>query len=215
MKNKSAYYILKIYNINNSKSQKMAESTIKTIYFITGNKNKAREVANKLKLCKNIKIEIIKLDLQEIQGDCKSICKAKCLEATKYVDGPILVEDTSLCFNALGGLPGPYIKWFLEKLKPIGLFKMLSSFGDKTGYAMCTLAYYEKNNDKILFFEGKCVGKIIEPRKESDFGWDSIFLPENSVKTFSEIEPEIKNEISHRAKALEKFLEYFEKGENN
>ncbi|KAK2109692.1 hypothetical protein P7K49_009438 [Saguinus oedipus] len=37
------------------------------------------------------------------------------------VQGPVLVEDTCLCFNALGGLPGPYIKWFLEKLKPEGI----------------------------------------------------------------------------------------------
>ena len=38
----------------------------------------------------------------------------------------VLTEDTALCFNALGGLPGVYIKWFLDKLKPIGLNQMLA-----------------------------------------------------------------------------------------
>ncbi len=39
-----------------------------------------------------------------------------------------MVEDTSLCFNALGGLPGVYVKWFLDKLKPEGLHKLLAGF---------------------------------------------------------------------------------------
>jgi inosine triphosphate pyrophosphatase len=40
--------------------------------------------------------------------------------AVQHIKGPCLVEDTSLCFNALGGLPGPYIKWFLSKIGPEG-----------------------------------------------------------------------------------------------
>jgi len=52
-----------------------------------------------------------------------------------------MVEDTSLCFNAYGGLPGPYIKWFLGKLGHEGLPKMLAGFEDKSGYAQCIFAY--------------------------------------------------------------------------
>ena len=57
------------------------------------------------------------------------------------VGGAVMVEDTSLCFNAMGGLPGPYIKWFLQKLGHEGLNKMLAGFEDKTGYAQCIFAY--------------------------------------------------------------------------
>lgn len=52
-----------------------------------------------------------------------------------------MVEDTCLCFNALDGLPGPYIKWFLEGLGHEGLNKMLSGFEDKTAYAQCVFAF--------------------------------------------------------------------------
>lgn len=53
----------------------------------------------------------------------------------------VFVEDTCLCFNAYKGLPGPYVKWFLEKLGHDGLNRMLHGFDDKTGYALCTFAY--------------------------------------------------------------------------
>lgn len=52
-----------------------------------------------------------------------------------------MVEDTSLCFNAYGGLPGPYIKWFLQKLGHEGLNAMLAGFEDKSAYAQCIFAY--------------------------------------------------------------------------
>ena len=64
-----------------------------------------------------------KLDLPEYQGEPADISMAKCREAARHVKGPVMVEDTSLCFNALGGMPGPYIKWFLDKIKPEGMEK--------------------------------------------------------------------------------------------
>lgn len=48
------------------------------------------------------------------QGEPEDVAREKCLLAVQKVDGPTIVEDTCLCFNALGGLPGVYIKWFLE-----------------------------------------------------------------------------------------------------
>ena len=49
-----------------------------------------------------------------VQGEPEDVAREKCLLAVQKVDGPTIVEDTCLCFNALGGLPGVYIKWFLE-----------------------------------------------------------------------------------------------------
>ena len=51
-----------------------------------------------------------KIDLPELQGEPDEVSKAKCALAAEQVKGPVMVEDTSLCFNALGGLPGVYIK---------------------------------------------------------------------------------------------------------
>jgi inosine triphosphate pyrophosphatase len=65
------------------------------------------------------------------QGNPEDIAKEKAAIAAKTIGGPVCVEDTSLCFNAMGGLPGAYIKWFLKELGPSGLPKMLTGFEDK------------------------------------------------------------------------------------
>jgi len=61
----------------------------------------------------------------------------------------VIVEDTCLCFNACKGLPGPYVKWFLEKVGPEGLYKMLVGFEDKTAYAVCTFAFCQ-GGDRVI-----------------------------------------------------------------
>ena len=54
------------------------------------------------------------MDLPEFQGTSEEIAIQKCKLAAQKVQGPVIVEDTSLCFNSLGGMPRPYVKWFLE-----------------------------------------------------------------------------------------------------
>ena len=66
-------------------------------------------------LC-SYQVEIQDFDLPEYQGTPEEIVKAKCELARQQVKGPVIVEDVSLCFNALGGMPGPYIKWFLKSV---------------------------------------------------------------------------------------------------
>ena len=61
----------------------------------------------------------------ELQGEPEEVSIEKCKRAAQQVGGPVMVEDTSLCFNALGGLPGVYIKWFLEKTGHVGLNNLL------------------------------------------------------------------------------------------
>ena len=78
-----------------------------TVNFVTGNANKLREV--KALLEPNIKVESNPLDLEEIQGSIEEVTKFKCRRAAELVNGPVLVEDTALCFYALKGLPGPYM----------------------------------------------------------------------------------------------------------
>merc|ERR1711879_534593 len=84
----------------------------KTITFVTGNANKLREVSQVLADNKTLKFVNVDIDLPEFQGTAEDVSKFKCIEATKHIKGPVIVEDTSLSFNALNGMPGPYIKWF-------------------------------------------------------------------------------------------------------
>ena len=88
------------------------------ITFVTGNPKKLEEVEAILGPYLSQKIISKNIDLPEYQGTPREICTEKCREAYRKMGGPVIVEDTSLCFNALGGMPGPYIKWFLSALGP-------------------------------------------------------------------------------------------------
>ncbi|KAK2540444.1 Itpa [Columba guinea] len=132
-----------------------------------------------------------------------------CLEGSQ-VRGPVIVEDTCLCFNALGGLPGPYIKWFLEKLKPEGLYKLLAGFEDKSAYALCTFAFSTGNPEEpVKLFKGQTHGLIVEPRGPRDFGWDPCFQPDGYNQTYAELPKAVKNSISHRYRALSELSAFF------
>jgi len=77
------------------------------VNFITGNANKLKEV--KLFLEPAIEVRSQAIDIEEVQGTIEEVTKSKCRKAAEMVNGPVLVEDTALCYNALGGLPGPYM----------------------------------------------------------------------------------------------------------
>lgn len=195
----------------------MTQQPKTAITFVTGNANKLREVSQILKGNPDadaaLNIVSKKIDLPELQGEPHEIATEKCKLAIKHVNGPTLVEDTSLCFNALHGLPGPYIKHFLDKLGHTGLNRMLSGFEDHSAYAVCTFAYCGGAGEEVFVFEGKTEGRIVEARQkdEAAFGWDPIFEPKGFDQTYAEMDRETKNRISHRRKGLEKVREHLEK----
>ncbi|KAJ0381713.1 hypothetical protein COL26b_000391 [Colletotrichum chrysophilum] len=82
-------------------------ATPPVVNFITGNANKLREV--KAILEPAIVVQSQAIDLDEVQGTVEEVTIAKCRKAADTVQGPVLVEDTCLCFKALNDLPGPYM----------------------------------------------------------------------------------------------------------
>ena len=89
--------------------------------------------------------------------------------AKNQVDGPVVVEDTSLCFNALGGLPGVYIKWFLEKTGHEGLNNILAAYPDKSAYAQCVFAFSPRRGAEPLTFVGRT--EVINRQVNIVRGW--------------------------------------------
>jgi len=173
------------------------------LYFITGNKSKFAEVSAILP-----NVEQLDIDLQEIQDiDAKEIINAKLLEALNYKRAELIVEDTSLYFDCLNGLPGPLIRWFLETVGNKGLFNVAKKLGNTKAEAK-TIIGYAKSPDKIYYFEGSIKGNIVSPKGTSGFGWDQIFQPEGYSKSFAELTEEEKNEISMRRIALNKLKEF-------
>eukprot|EP00940_MAST-03C_sp_MAST-3C-sp2_P001499 g1499.t1 len=192
----------------------------RVLTFVTGNKKKLEEVVSIISTLSNAsfpyELRSMKIDLPELQGEPEDIAKAKCRRAALEIDGAVLVEDTSLHFKSLKGLPGPYIKWFLEKLGHDGLNKMLSAYDDKGAYAQCTFGFLASPKDEtVRTFVGKTHGKIVPARGPKNFGWDPIFEPLEGTslgKTYAEMSKDSKNAISHRYRALKALCEFFEKG---
>eukprot|EP01134_Creolimax_fragrantissima_P005453 CFRG5453T1 len=178
------------------------------IVFVTGNAKKLEEVLSILgNSVQNLTSK--KIDLPELQGEPEEISREKCILAAEQIKGPVLIEDTCLCFNALNGLPGPYIKWFLEKTGHEGLNNLLLAYEDKSAYAICNFAFSDGPGHEPIVFSGKIRGSIVPAQGPTDFGWDAIFQPDGFDVTFAELDKSIKNTISHRFRALELVKEYF------
>lgn len=178
-------------------------STLPHLTFVTGNQGKLKEV--QAILGGFATLDNIKLDLPELQGtDPLEIAREKAIVAWQRTQKPCMIEDTSLCFAALNDLPGPLIKWHLDKLGNDGLVKLLAAHDDKSAYAMCVFTVVDgPGRDDVRFYIGRCPGKIVAPRGPGGFGWDPIFLPDGKDKTFAELSGDEKNEISHRRRALD------------
>ncbi|KAH1229096.1 Inosine triphosphate pyrophosphatase [Glycine max] len=156
------------------------------VTFVTGNAKKLEEV--RAILGNSIPFQSLKLDLPELQGEPEDISKEKARMAAVQVNGPVLVEDTCLCFNALKGLPG--------------LNNLLMAYDDKSAYALCVFSFAAGSNSEPITFSGKTPGKIVPPRGPNDFGWDPIFEPDGYDQTYAQMPKEEKNKISHRSKSL-------------
>ncbi|KAK7462798.1 nucleoside triphosphate pyrophosphohydrolase ham1 [Stygiomarasmius scandens] len=175
------------------------------IIFVTGNANKLKEVREILSEGNHpIDIDSKSLDIDEIQGTTQEVAKAKCRRATELINGPCITEDTALCFEALKGLPGPYIKYFLAEVGHEGLNNMLAGFPTRDAWALCTFAYSAGPGSEPILFEGRTDGTIVPARGPPNFGWDPVFEPKGTGLTYAEMSSEQKNKLSHRYKALEK-----------
>ncbi|EDQ84204.1 uncharacterized protein MONBRDRAFT_13033 [Monosiga brevicollis MX1] len=187
----------------------MAKTTA-AITFVTGNAKKLQEVQQILGQGFPFELTNRKIDLPELQGEPEDISREKCRLAAAEVKGPVMVEDTSLCFNALHGLPGPYIKWFLDKTGHVGLNNLLAAYPDKSAYAQCIFAFTTGPGAEIQTFVGRTEGKIVPARGPTDFGWDPVFQPDGFEETYAEMDKTIKNSISHRGRSLSALCAYFD-----
>jgi len=174
--------------------------------FITSNAGKLKEARE---ILKDYDVENIHIDLPELQGEPKDIIVEKARLAATHIQGPFFVEDVSVCLDALNGLPGPYIKDFLKKLGAKGVYDLVANYNNCSAKAICSIAYYK--DEEIKVFEGVIKGDIVSPRGKNHFGFDPIFQPEGSRKTFAEMTPGEKNSISHRRIALKKLNLYLHK----
>lgn len=130
------------------------------IYFVTGNSMKEREVNSILSdVDIPFRVSHVDIDLPELQGDVLQIARQKCIEAAEQVGSAVLVEDTSLCYTALGGMPGPYIKWFVDTIGNDGLYSLLAGHKDHSAYCQCILGFSTGPGAEPLLFVGRTAGE--------------------------------------------------------
>jgi non-canonical purine NTP pyrophosphatase (RdgB/HAM1 family) len=167
--------------------------------FITGNPAKAKYLAEYFRL----PIAHQKLDVPEIQSlDLREVVEAKAKSAYAILGTPVLVEDVSVTFMALKRLPGPLIKWFLETLGNDGLCKLLDGYDDRSAVAEVMYGYCDGGD--VHIFHGRVDGHIsTNPRGETKFGWDPVFIPNGHTETtWAEMSGDEKHATSMRKPAL-------------
>jgi len=187
-----------------------------TVYFITGNKYKFREVSEIFKK-KKIKYDLEQKDIKttEIQAQTlKDVALFKLNSVKCKIKGSFFIEDAGFFVDIpLEGFPGVYSSYVLKTIGNEGILKLINDFDRSVAHFSAIIAFYFKPIDKTLFFEGLVEGKVSKTiRGKGGFGFDPIFIPNIILdKTFAELSTEEKNKISHRGQALGKLLEFLEK----
>jgi inosine triphosphate pyrophosphatase len=173
------------------------------ITLVTGNQNKLRE----LKEIAPAELEFSSknIDLPEIQSlDIHMIAEDKVKRAYALLNTPVIVEDVSLGFDDLGGLPGPFYKFFREKLGDEVLLKLATLTKSNKVTVQCIAAYYDGKN--LLYGKGTINGQVVEPRGKNGFGFDPFIVPNGYKNTMAQMQPELKNKISHRGQAFRNLI---------
>ncbi len=194
------------------------------IVLATRNKNKVEEIREILKMYLGdeifSQIELLSsadFQIPEIEEDGETYeenALKKAREVYKFTKLPSLADDSGIEVEILGGRPGVFSaryagegatdeennKKLLKELENVPIEKRKAKF-------KCVIAYVDSVEERIFY--GETSGKVIfEPLGDGGFGYDPLFLPDGFDLTYAQLPGEVKNRISHRSKALQKFAEF-------
>jgi non-canonical purine NTP pyrophosphatase (RdgB/HAM1 family) len=170
------------------------------ITFITGNPVKAETLSRLL----GYPVSHRRIDLVEIQSlDLREVVASKAREAFRAVQAPVLIEDSTLVFEAMGQLPGTLIKWFEQELGLEGLCRLADGYSSRAATGQVLYGLFDGTT--LETFYGETRGQVADhPRGENGFGWDPIFIPEGYTRTRGEMTQQEQQESSMRKAALAK-----------
>ena len=183
----------------------------KVIYLVSTNVNKYLE-AREVVASYGLSLAFLRDDAPELQSeDVAEIAAEGARWAANKWDLPVLVEDTGLFIEALGGFPGPYASYVLKTVGLRGVLKLLEGAENRRAFFRTGLAFCDGRGSEPIVFTGEVHGTIAEaPRGSSGFGYDPVFVPdEGDGRTFAEMSRAEKNALSHRARAFEAFCKWF------
>lgn len=174
------------------------------IVFVTGNPNKARLFSELV----GRDIEHLSADADEIQSlEVSEVAAHKAKTAFAQLSRPVIVEDAGVQINALGRLPGPFIKWFVNEAGLETICRIADIDNERLAKAVDCFVYFDGKDLRI--FEGSLEGKIADhPRGEGGWDWDKVFIPYDNHLTMAEMD-EKEYERNHlRIKPMQE-LRYF------
>ena len=138
-----------------------------------------------------------------------SYIKAK--EANRVSKMMSLADDSGLCVEALNGAPGLYSARYADtpQSRIDKLLKELEPHQNRNAKFVCAMTLLDKNGAVLFQTTGECHGKIANRQSGTGgFGYDPVFLVENTSKTMAEMSEDEKNAVSHRGRALRKVIEF-------
>ncbi len=173
------------------------------LFFVSSNNHKYVEAKSILETF-GIKLGFLKSELEEIQSNSlDEIALRKAKDAFSKFKKPVIIEDDGLFINSLSGFPGPYSSYVFKTIGNDGILNLLKN--NRKAKFVSIITYCDKTN--FQSFTAKLDGMISKFQKGKGWGYDPIFIPKNSQKTFAEINE--KNKLSHRYKALKKFSNWY------
>ena len=173
------------------------------LFFASSNIHKYRE-AKKILETFGINIGFLKNSLEEIQSSSlKVIAARKAKDAFSKYKKPVIIEDDGLFIESLDGFPGPYSSYVFKTIGNIGILNLLKN--NRKAKFVSIITYCDE--EILKSFDGQLDGIISKQQKGKGWGYDPIFIPKNSTKTFAEMNE--KNNLSHRYKALKKFSSWY------
>lgn len=185
------------------------------LVFASNNKHKIQEIKQLLPST----IEVIDLedigcleDIPETANTIEGNAKLKADYVTKHYGLPCFADDSGLEVEILNGEPGVYSARYAGEPKndQNNIRKLLDQLADKTNrQAQFKTAIALNINNQQHLFIGIAKGEIATtPQGSNGFGYDPVFIPENSSETFAELNLDEKNKISHRAKAVAQLVDF-------
>ena len=176
------------------------------LVMVTSNAGKAREVASFFG--GGLEVTHIALEIPEHRSDdVGEIAKGKAQYAYDRLRTPLIVDDTGFSIDALNGFPGPYAAYILHTIGNRGILKLMEGVNNRDAQFTTAIAFADESGIRV--FTGTVHGTITTaPRGSNGFGYDPI-VEVDGGRTLAEMSLEEKGLISHRAKALTAFRNWF------
>ncbi|MBO5441496.1 MAG: RdgB/HAM1 family non-canonical purine NTP pyrophosphatase [Alphaproteobacteria bacterium] len=189
----------------------------KELIFASHNKGKIAEIRE---ILSPLGIKVLSgedLELPDVEETGKTFeenAYLKALAAAKEKNIPCIADDSGLCVDAIGGKPGVYTARYAPNRDfDKGMDKLLEELaatksGNRSAHFSCVIVLACPDG-RYKAFEGRVDGCIASHKQgNAGFGYDPIFIPTGFNRSFAEFSGEEKNKISHRGRALQKFISY-------